>query len=102
MAILKLWSAKDGTTVERPAPLKPESRLSGQPTHRFKERNNLVDLEELRARLRKMTDAELRRYGQATHYSCSSHAKSGESARNVFIVQLEECRAEWRRRHPPK
>ena len=59
-----------------------------------------VDLEGYRARLCKMTDEELIREGRAGRYLCSSTANFGKPPRKVFMVQLEEVKAEWSRRHP--
>ena len=56
-------------------------------------RNEEIDLNELRARLRKMTDEELVRFGKAARFICRD-----KSPRQAFVVQLEEARAEWRRR----
>jgi hypothetical protein len=58
------------------------------------------DVEELRARLRKMTDEELLRSGKNAAYMCSPWANMGKPPRETFVIQLRECRAEWRRRHP--
>jgi hypothetical protein len=60
-----------------------------------------IDLEQLRARLRKMTEAELIRFGKAARFMCRS-ARNGETPRECFVVQLEEARAEWRRRKQGK
>jgi hypothetical protein len=54
-------------------------------------------LEEFRARLRKMSDAELIRYGKAARFM--SKPENGK-ADPIYVSQLTECRAEWRRRHP--
>jgi hypothetical protein len=56
-----------------------------------------IDIEAIRAHLRKLSDAELIREGHA-----ASQLVLGTSRppRKVFVVGLEECRAEWRRRHP--
>jgi len=54
-----------------------------------------INLEELRARLRKMTDAELIRFGKAAGFLCRP---GKESPRECFVIQLEEARAEWARR----
>jgi hypothetical protein len=59
-----------------------------------------VDLEAYRARLRKMTDEELIREGRAGRYLCSPMANFGKPPRKVFVIQLDEVKAEWRRRHP--
>jgi hypothetical protein len=57
-----------------------------------------IDLEQLRQRLARMGDTELRRYGDASKFMCSPGANFGKPPREVFIVQLREARAEWRRR----
>ncbi len=57
-------------------------------------------LESLRTRLQKMNDAELLRYGQAAKSMCSPGAYFGQQPRQVFVIQLEEARAEWKRRNP--
>jgi hypothetical protein len=57
-----------------------------------------VDLDELRARLRKMTDADLIEFGKAARYMCSPKANLGKPPRQSFVIQLREARAEWRRR----
>jgi hypothetical protein len=54
------------------------------------------DLEEHRARLRKMTDAQLLRHGRAA----LEQVKNDKNPLPVHVVQLNEARAEWRRRHP--
>jgi hypothetical protein len=60
--------------------------------------DNKVDLESLRARLRKMSDAELRRDIKAGEYMVSSHANFGKPPRQTFATQLAEARAEQERR----
>jgi hypothetical protein len=57
-----------------------------------------LDVEEFRARLRKMTNAQLLRYGKAARYMCSPTAYFGKVPRETFVIQLRECRVEWRRR----
>jgi hypothetical protein len=56
--------------------------------------------DELRASLRKMSDLELRRFGQQA--SKLSNPKMNFGATEPYVVQLDEARAEWRRRHPKK
>lgn len=56
-----------------------------------------LDIEEFRARLRKMTDAQLLRYGKAARYMCSPDAYFGKGPHETFVIQLRECRAEWKR-----
>lgn len=58
-----------------------------------------LDVETLRQCLRAMPETELLRFGQAVKYMCSPEANYAPP-RAVFIVQLMEARAEWRRRHP--
>jgi hypothetical protein len=55
--------------------------------------------EEIRARLLRMNDQHLKEYGRACIYMCSPQANLGKPPREEFVVQLEEARAEWRRRH---
>jgi hypothetical protein len=58
------------------------------------------DIEQIRERIRKMSDLELRKYGRAARELADpkkNHGKPNPS----FQVQLDEARAEWRRRHPP-
>lgn len=59
-----------------------------------------LDVEALRVRLRAMTDFELTEWGKAAAYMSSPKANDSGPPRQVFIKQLEEARAEWRRRHP--
>jgi hypothetical protein len=54
-----------------------------------------TNLENLRERLRRMSDLELIRYGKAARSLCQD-----PRGREEFEVQLKEARAEWRRRHP--
>ena len=63
---------------------------------------NEVDLEGLRARLRKMSDQELLRYGQAAKSMCLPSAYFGRPPRQVFVIQFEEARAEQERRNSEK
>ena len=53
------------------------------------------ELEQLRTRLRKMTDAQLVSFGKAARSLCRD-----PRCPDTFKRQLEEARAEWRRRHP--
>ena len=59
-----------------------------------------LNLEALRTRLQKMKDAELLRFGRAAKSMCRPNAYFGQAPRQVFVVQLEEARAEWKRRKP--
>ena len=58
------------------------------------------DVDALRARLQKMSDEQLRDFGKAARYMVSPLANMGKPALPTFVLQLEEARAEWRRRHP--
>jgi hypothetical protein len=58
------------------------------------------DVEQLRSRLRKMNDDQLREFGKAAQYMVTPWANLGQPPREVFVIQLGECEAEWRRRHP--
>ena len=60
------------------------------------------NLDALRTRLQNMTEAELLQFGKAARVMCSREANRHEAPREVFVVQLKEARAEWRRRHPKK
>lgn len=60
------------------------------------------DVHQLRRRLQKMTDNELREFGRAAAYMVSPKANLGKPPREAFVVQLAEARAEWARRHPKK
>ena len=60
------------------------------------------DVHQLRRRLQKMTDNELREFGRAAAYMVSPKANMAQTPREGFVVQLAEARAEWARRHPKK
>jgi hypothetical protein len=60
--------------------------------------NGKVDLESLRARLRKKSEAELQRYIGAAECMSSPHANFGKPPRQALVIQLQEARAEWDRR----
>jgi hypothetical protein len=57
-------------------------------------------LENLRKRLQRMSDKELIRYGKACRELLTPQANLGRPPREVFVIQLQEARQEWRRRHP--
>jgi hypothetical protein len=50
--------------------------------------------------IRKMNDAQLLRQGQAAKYMCSAQANHCKAPWEFFVIHLEECRKEWRKRHP--
>ena len=57
-----------------------------------------IDVNDLRARVRKMTDDELLAFGKSARYMCSPTANLGKAPREPFVIQLREVREEWRRR----
>ncbi len=56
------------------------------------------NVDELRELLREMSDAELRTFGQAAQHMVSPKAHLDQPAREVFVIQLDEARKEWKRR----
>ena len=56
------------------------------------------NVDELRERLRKMSDADLRMFGQAAQRVVSPKANPGPPPREVCVIQLDEARKEWKRR----
>jgi hypothetical protein len=61
-----------------------------------------LNLEAHRARLRKMDDEALKRHGEAAAFLCAPAANHGKPPRETFVIQLEEARAEWKRRREGK
>jgi hypothetical protein len=57
------------------------------------------DIEKIRARIRKMSDLELRQYGRGSRDLADPKRNFG-LPNPSFQIQLNEARAEWRRRHP--
>ena len=57
-----------------------------------------LDVDALRTRLRKMSDEELREFGKAARDMVSPTTNMGKPPLPTFVLQLEEARAEWRRR----
>ena len=55
-------------------------------------------VEEFRQRIAKISDPKLIETGKAAAYM--SDPKIQREIRPVFAMQVRECRAEWRRRHP--
>jgi hypothetical protein len=58
------------------------------------------DVQQFRAEIAKMSDADLINMGRRLRSLCEPRLVSPN--KSTFDIQLEECRAEWRRRHPPK
>ncbi len=61
---------------------------------------NEFSLENLRERLQDMSDEELIRYGKACRDMLTPQANLGRPPREVYVIQLQEARKEWRRRRP--
>jgi hypothetical protein len=57
------------------------------------------NVEQIRKTIRRMSDSELLRYGTACKHMCSPEVNFGEPPPKAWVVQLQEARAEWRRRH---
>jgi hypothetical protein len=53
------------------------------------------DIEQIRARIRKMSDRELRQYGRAAVHMADPRKNHG-NPNPSFQIQLDEARAEWR------
>jgi hypothetical protein len=68
----------------------------------FSSSENEADLEDLRTRLRKMSDAELQRDMRAGQSMVSPHANFGKPSRQTFVIQLQEARAEQEHRNSEK
>ena len=56
-------------------------------------------IEELRGRLRQMNDDELRRFGRDALYVTSPAANMGQKERESAVIQIDEARAELKRRN---
>src|SRR6516225_466467 len=56
-----------------------------------------LDVDDLRARVARMSDRALLEFGRAAAYMCSPYANLGQPPRKPFVLQLESARAEWRR-----
>jgi hypothetical protein len=56
------------------------------------------DVAKLRERLRQMNDDELRRFGRDALYLTSPAANTGQKERESAVIQIDEARAELKRR----
>jgi hypothetical protein len=56
-------------------------------------------IKEIRAELAKMSDAELIEHGRTARTFC--RRVSGQKIEKRWLMELNEARAEWKRRHPP-
>ena len=59
------------------------------------------NVERIRERLRKTPDSELRQYGRAAR-NMADPKKNFGNPNPSFQIQLDEARAEWRRRYPAR
>jgi len=59
-----------------------------------------LNVDDLRARLRKMSDEKLREFGEAARCMVSPKATMAKPPLPDYVLQLEEATAEWHRRHP--
>ena len=57
-----------------------------------------VEVAELRERLQKMNEGEFLAFGKAAKYMCSPRANYGKPPHECFVIQLNEAKAEWKRR----
>jgi hypothetical protein len=57
-------------------------------------------VEEYRLKLGKMNDTELRKEGRALAELCRPQKSPYMQPNPQWIIQLEECRILWRKRHP--
>jgi hypothetical protein len=56
-------------------------------------------IEEFRERLRQMNDDELRKFGRDALYVTSPAANTGQKERESAVIQIDEARAELKRRN---
>ena len=57
------------------------------------------NIDQIRERIRKKSDLELRKFGHAARLMADP-ARNFGAPNPAFKIQLDEARAEWRRRHP--
>ncbi len=57
-------------------------------------------LEEIRSELTAMSDPQLIEHGKALRKFC--RRLPGQKIDSMWLMQMNEARAEWNRRHPPK
>jgi hypothetical protein len=60
----------------------------------------VFSVEELRKRLRVMPDEKLHQFGEAARHMCTPEPNLHKPPLPIYVLQLEESTAEWRRRHP--
>ena len=54
----------------------------------------------VRRQFAEMTDAELLRFGVTAKFVCSRERRSASPWLETLQAQLDDARAEWKRRHP--
>ncbi len=59
-----------------------------------------AELDLIRCRVQKMTDFELLRFGLIAKFKCSELQREAQFPSEILTAELEELRAEWRRRCP--
>jgi hypothetical protein len=59
-----------------------------------------LNVYDVRTRLRKMSDEQLREFGKAARYMTTREANLGKPPHRDYVLQFEEAKTEWRRRHP--
>lgn len=57
-----------------------------------------LDVKHLRARIAKMDDSVLLRFGLVSNYLCAAECALGETPTQAYALQLREARHEWHRR----
>jgi hypothetical protein len=58
-------------------------------------------VEDFKKRIQAMTDEKLVQMGKAARYMADPrNYADNDTVREGYVVQLQECRAEWLRRHP--
>jgi hypothetical protein len=64
--------------------------------------DSVLDVDALRERLRNMSDTQLISFGREMHALVYplSYGFDGKPTVSAFSIQLDEARAEWRRRQP--
>jgi hypothetical protein len=62
--------------------------------------NAQFSLEEYRRKIGAMSDPELRKEGRALASQCLPQKSVDFQPNPQWVLQLEECRTEWLRRHP--
>jgi hypothetical protein len=60
----------------------------------------VFDVDEVRARLRKMDDVKLCEFGEAARQMIAAKANFDRPPLDINVLQVAEATAEWRRRHP--